>query len=452
MTPSRIPPAVPPTPPSLQNFIQGPSVLGAALALAAKGFKVFPLSRLRTPLIKAWPTEATTAVEKIATWWATFGDAAVGIGIACGASGIVVVDVDPRNGGDASLSRLLLDRGDEWVRTVTADTPRGGHHLYFAAQRARIASGTHRLAPGIDVKARGGYVVAPPSVGEHGLYRWQEDGAPGESPLRPLPDWLLPLLKPATAHRRRRGVERVRNISYSFYSARGVPLSGATIQQIVRDEEFASAASHFLGIPDVAVGEAFSCVIRAGDEHPSAALWRDRSGLLVYHDFHAQGTPAEFLTLTEVYAAQITGRAAKLNPPTHLVWLMRLLVALDSLDAVAVALSPLPAHAFASVRTVYDGYTLLLSCRWLYAPGEPAPFTVRFAADWCGVSHATAARAIPALIEMQVIAKVGATKANGKTIPLYLPVATERRESLTSEEEARTEERRAPRHRARTVA
>ncbi len=257
---------------------------------------------------------------------------------------------------------------------------------------------------------------------------------------------------PARGHRRRRGVERVRNISYSFYSARGVPLSGAGIQQIVRDEEFASAAAHLLGIPDVAVGEAFSCAIRDGDEHASAALWRDRSGLLVYHDFHAQGTPEEFLTLTEVYAAQITGRTTKLAAPTHLIWLMRLLIAIEGVDAADVALPPLPAHAFASVRTVYDGYTLLLGCRWLYAPGEPAPFTVRFAADWCGVSHATAAQAIAALIEMKVITKVDVAKAKGKTIPLYLPVATERRESLTSEEEARTEERRRPRRSARAVA
>jgi len=202
----------------------------------------------------------------------------------------------------------------------------------------------------------------------------------------------------------------------------------------------------------VTVGEAFSCAIRDGDEHPSAALWRDASGLLVYHDFHAQGTPEEFLTLTEVYAAQMTGRTTKLAAPTHLVWLMRLIVAIDALDTVAVAFPPLPAHAFASVRTVYDGYTLLLGCRWLYAPGEPAPFTVRFVADWCGVSHATAAQAIAALIEMKVITKVDVAKAKGKTIPLYLPVASERRDSLTSEEGARTEESWAPPHRARGVA
>lgn len=167
-----------------------PAALDSALALATRGLHVFPLSGRRIPLIKGWPRLATTRAGQIAAWWGRFGAAAVGVGIACELSDLVVIDVDPRNGGEQSLGRLLLEHGDEWLRTVTVRTPRGGWHWYFAAYGRGIAGGSDRIAPGIDVKGYGGFVVAPHSLGEHGLYVWGEGASPDDSPLLPLPDWL----------------------------------------------------------------------------------------------------------------------------------------------------------------------------------------------------------------------------------------------------------------------
>jgi hypothetical protein len=78
-------------------------------------------------------------------------------------SGLVVVDVDPANGGAASLAGLValgLTPPTRFVRTGS-----GGLHLYYRHPGAhtRIPNSAGLLSPGVDVRADGGYVVAPPS-------------------------------------------------------------------------------------------------------------------------------------------------------------------------------------------------------------------------------------------------------------------------------------------------
>jgi hypothetical protein len=76
---------------------------------------------------------------------------------------LIGVDVDPRSGGDASLCDLCEAHGDDWLNTFTVRTGSLGYHFIF-----RLPEGVepHRgkLAPGIDLKSEGGYLVAPPSV------------------------------------------------------------------------------------------------------------------------------------------------------------------------------------------------------------------------------------------------------------------------------------------------
>jgi hypothetical protein len=97
-------------------------------------------------------------------------------------SGTVVIDVDPP--GIATM-RVLVDDG-VLPRTLAAVTGRGGYHLVYAHPGGKIMSGAGKGGPGVDVKADGGYVVAPPSV--HPVtrrpYRWL--GRPGDE-LAPLP-------------------------------------------------------------------------------------------------------------------------------------------------------------------------------------------------------------------------------------------------------------------------
>lgn len=109
------------------------------------------------------------------------------IGIACG-NGLVVVDVDPRNGGFETLAAFeSLHR--RLPPTWTADTANRGRHYYFAGEMKSTSF------DGIDIQSTGKYVIAPPSKYQYGEYMWLTDCAPWECELAPLPDWIKTLKK-----------------------------------------------------------------------------------------------------------------------------------------------------------------------------------------------------------------------------------------------------------------
>lgn len=126
--------------------------------------------------------------------------------------GVVVVDVDPRHGGDESLAVLVQTYGS-LPTTRTARTRSGGRHIWFACagplqqdQRGRL------LGAGLDTRVAGkGYVIVPPSAG----YRWLVEGAPAPAPawlikkLRPAPEAVhrVPIELPTGTHRRARYVD-----------------------------------------------------------------------------------------------------------------------------------------------------------------------------------------------------------------------------------------------------
>ena len=131
------------------------SIRDAALDWAARGFRVFPI----TPGDKIPPkgmtfkTEATTDAAKIKAWWAFNPN--YNYAIHAG-NGVLIVDVDKAKNGFASL--LDLDLPDA---TLTVRTPGGGLHLYFTGPDVGIS--VDRVAPGIDIRSAGGYVVGPGS-------------------------------------------------------------------------------------------------------------------------------------------------------------------------------------------------------------------------------------------------------------------------------------------------
>ena len=105
-------------------------------------------------------------------------------------SGLVVLDIDPRNGGDDELSALEHRHG-ALPPTPEVRTGGGGVHLYFSSPEHPIA--TTILGPGIDLKADGGLVVVPPSVHASGhRYEWEPGAEPDALPLADLPVWLHP--------------------------------------------------------------------------------------------------------------------------------------------------------------------------------------------------------------------------------------------------------------------
>lgn len=150
-------------------------LLEAALELAGQGLAVFPVQpRGKKPLIRDWPSLATSDPDQIRNWWDQWPSA--NIGLATGPkSGVIVIDIDVPE-GQASLKRLEAELGP-LPRSAVVQTGSGGLHIYLAASaEAQIRSSASKLAEKIDVRADGGYVVAPPSVHPNGQsYQWVTD-------------------------------------------------------------------------------------------------------------------------------------------------------------------------------------------------------------------------------------------------------------------------------------
>lgn len=110
------------------------------------------------------------------------------------ASGLVVVEVDPKNDGLATLAQL--DARGVLPGTLMVQSGGGGIHLYYGHPGGYVTGGAHKLGRGVDVKADGGYVVAPPSLHRSGhRYEWTGDGR-HDHPLCPLPVAVQTMLRP----------------------------------------------------------------------------------------------------------------------------------------------------------------------------------------------------------------------------------------------------------------
>lgn len=174
----------------------GPFLLGA-LACAKLGWPVLPLMpRDKRPATKHGFKDATTNTADVVRTWTRSPNA--NVGVATGAvSGLLVLDVDPRNGGDSQLHELLRVHGD-LPATLIADTGGGGTHYFFELPEGGLPSGV--LAPGLDVKADGGYVVVAPSLHpKGGIYVFRGD--PAKTPLALSPEWIVSAMRSRAARR-----------------------------------------------------------------------------------------------------------------------------------------------------------------------------------------------------------------------------------------------------------
>jgi hypothetical protein len=129
--------------------------------------------------------DASSDPEVIQNWWLRAPRA--NVGIACAPSRILVIDIDPRNGGDETFGSLVHTLG-ELPTTWRTITPGGGVHYYL---HHNDDEELHGLGDGVDVKYRG-YVVAPPSIHPNGgRYRWDLGAHPLETRLAGVPaTWL----------------------------------------------------------------------------------------------------------------------------------------------------------------------------------------------------------------------------------------------------------------------
>jgi len=192
--------------------------LAHALSAAERGLAVIPLSRTKLPALRSphrddpdpFPChgecgrfghgvyDASTDPRRIrelfaAAPWAT------GYGIACGLHPhhLIGIDLDTKSGTDSSaaLRELALRHLFTIPETVVVLTPSGGRHLWLSGPPdVVVPNSASRLAPGIDIRGAGGYLVGPGSRTEHGVY----STAPGTARLAPAPcpHELLRLLTP----------------------------------------------------------------------------------------------------------------------------------------------------------------------------------------------------------------------------------------------------------------
>lgn len=173
-----------------------------AVLAAERGWAVFPCRPGdKRPAVQDWENRACADPARVARYWPSPRH---NYGIACGPSGLVVIDLDVKgdlpsewqlpgiNDGRDVFYQVCEWAGMDWPATWTVFTPSAGIHLYFRAPDGfRNKAGNTPLGPMIDIRAQGGYVVGPGSVTGDGEYVLTDD----QDPV-PLPPWIARLLAP----------------------------------------------------------------------------------------------------------------------------------------------------------------------------------------------------------------------------------------------------------------
>lgn len=184
-------------------------MLEHALRYAALGWHVFPVwgaqdgkcrcRRLcKSPgkhpvehIVPHGQDDATTDAVTIRRWWAS--DPLAGIGVFLSRSGLMAIDIDPRNGGFDSMDDIEARHGP-LVSDVLQFTQGGGEHRVFKLAAGMSTSLPGKLGPGVDVKVNG-YIVLDPTRGVSGVYDWEASSDPFAGAIpSPLPDWLRNLV------------------------------------------------------------------------------------------------------------------------------------------------------------------------------------------------------------------------------------------------------------------
>jgi putative DNA primase/helicase len=183
-------------------------VIEAALLLAQNGLSVFGVAGdCRSPLVEKGRFEhgchdATREPGEIRRRWEQVHPDA-NVSVATGdASGVLVVDVDIKNGVDGRKHlRYLQDRYGAWPLSWKSMTPSGGYHLWFRQPAGldlvnrvglpvTVDGKVIRLI-GLDIRSTGASVAAPPSRKGEASYRWER--SPDDTELQDAPAWLLKL-------------------------------------------------------------------------------------------------------------------------------------------------------------------------------------------------------------------------------------------------------------------
>lgn len=149
-----------------------------------------PISGKR-PIHKNWTTRNYSSAKVLARCL----EQNANVGVRLPAS-VVVIDIDPRNGGDDGWDDLCMEYGLDDTAWPCVVTGSGGRHYYLTKPADVSVVDTLKDFPGVEFKSKGRQVVAAgsihPDTGRH--YRWAEDG-PDPAVLPDVPDELLKAIK-----------------------------------------------------------------------------------------------------------------------------------------------------------------------------------------------------------------------------------------------------------------
>ncbi|MDT4291783.1 bifunctional DNA primase/polymerase [Methylomonas sp. MO1] len=155
--------------------------------------KTYCRSAGKHPLLQKGLLDAATDTKTLNAWFKKWPKANIGIRTGA-ASGIFVLDIDPRHGGDDALEQLKGELGSI-PDDVVQDTGSGGSHICFRYAGPECRSTTN-FYPGIDLRGDGGFIVVEPS--NHvagGDYFWDGASPLDGAKLPELPRKLLAKLR-----------------------------------------------------------------------------------------------------------------------------------------------------------------------------------------------------------------------------------------------------------------
>lgn len=320
------------------------SALDAALRFASIGWHVFPCRPApdKQPLTSHGFHDATTDEAAIVAWWRRWPDAQVGI--ATGASGLAVVDLDVGAGKDgvAAFSVLEDEHGASGCGLI-ASTPRSGRHYYYAQPvDSRIGSTTGR--DGIDTRGDGGYVIAP-SPASPGR-EWivgdpiEPNTLAGETDVCAMPEWVREVARgmrraperdtPAIAADRRTFVEvasALHAIPPDLTRSTWIKAIYATSAMLDGDARGARLVENWSSMSDVVladgkrqyrVGEATKIYTRAVVPEGESGELVDRGTLFMLareFGWRAAGAGADDVAITLVDRPTVTEPAATTDQP-----------------------------------------------------------------------------------------------------------------------------------------
>ncbi len=160
-----------------------------------RGWPLFPCGADKKPLTKHGFYDASLDIGQIKAWHEKYPEAnwAIPTGPQSeGGTDLVVIDIDKhedKNVNGFLAWEQLREEHSEPIETVTVRTGGGGSQLYFKYPAGHIIkSGTNVLGSGLDIRAKGGYVLVPPSKTKD---RYTFEFSPADTPIQELPEWIL---------------------------------------------------------------------------------------------------------------------------------------------------------------------------------------------------------------------------------------------------------------------